>query len=233
MTELYDEVESDVASVVTEAVAAFDGDTVTVIQADHVDGHRVWDATLIRQQTNHDPARGGAVTTLEFWTGERIELAASDVTSADFGRRGSDTHETLTVMTAGDVPALLMIVPQGALAEKYRRTTPPRSVLESDAVKRCETALGYLWTTHAYHDLYVRDERRAGPEGPAAVEPITGRFEGVGRDVNGWTVALGEHRIAIPYNVNGAVSRKKVMATGATALVMIDAPGGRIFISET
>jgi hypothetical protein len=185
MSERHDEVEPDVASVVAEAVGAFGGETVRVLQTDHERGQRVWDGALIGQHTSHDPARGGAVTTLRFALGEDIELAASEVSAATFGRQHGDAHESLTVMTTGDVPALLLIVPQGALEAKYHRKTPPRSVLESDAVQRCETALSHLWATHGNHDLYVRDERTAGPEGAAAVEPIIGRFEGVGRDVEG------------------------------------------------
>jgi hypothetical protein len=233
MSERHDEVEPDVASVVAEAVGAFGGETVRVLQTDHVDGQRSWDAALIGQHTCFDPARGGAVTALEFRTGERIELAASEVSAATFGRQFGDAHETLTVMTAGDVPALLLVMPQGALEAKYARKTPPRSVLESDAVQRCETALSHLWATHGNHDLYVRDERTAGPEGAAAVEPIIGRFEGVGRDVEGWTLIFGEHRVAVPYAIDGVVSRKTIMASGLPALLMIDAPGGRILISES
>jgi hypothetical protein len=233
MSERHDEVEPDVASVVAEAVGAFGGETVRVLQTDHERGQRSWDGALIGQHTSHDPARGGAVTTLRFALGEDIELAASEVSAATFGRQFGDAHESLTVMTAGDVPALLLIVPQGALEAKYARKTPPRSVLESDAVQRCETALSHLWATHGNHDLYVRDERTAGPEGAAAVEPIIGRFEGVGRDAEGWTLIFGGERVAVPYAIDGVVSRKVVMASGVTALLMIDAPGGRILISES
>jgi hypothetical protein len=100
MSERHDEVEPDVASVVAEAVGAFGGETVRVLQTDHVDGQRSWDAALIGQHTCFDPARGGAVTALEFRTGERIELAASEVSAATFGRQFGDAHESLTVMTA-------------------------------------------------------------------------------------------------------------------------------------
>jgi hypothetical protein len=39
--------------------------------------------------------------------------------------------------------------------------------------------------------------------------------------------------VAVPYGIDGVVSRKVVMASGVTALLMIDAPGGRILISES
>jgi hypothetical protein len=73
----------------------------------------------------------------------------------------------------------------------------------------------------------------AGPEGAAAVEPIIGRFEGVGRDVDGWTLIFGEHRVQVPYNINGTISRKVVMASGVTALLMIATGDGRVLISES
>jgi hypothetical protein len=228
MTELV-EATGDLGEVVYAAMEAFANQRVAVRETGG-GARRNWTGVLARSRVHHDPARGGDVVILDFNDGrrERLEFAAAEVTSVDFGTPEGDRHPRLTVMTG---TGTTIIVPEDALKQSEQRTAPPRSALERPHVDRCETRLAVLWATHAHHELYVRDERRAGAVGVAHVEPIIGRFTGVDRDGDGWTLAFGDHRVTVPYDING--TPKVMLPTGVPALLAIDAPGGRILISES
>jgi hypothetical protein len=228
MTELV-EATGDLGEVVYAAMEAFANQRVAVRETGG-GARRSWTGVLARTRIHHDPARGGDVVILDFNDGrrERLEFAAAEVTSVDFGTPEGDRHPRLTVMSG---TGTTIITPEDALKQHEQRTAPPRSAMASPHVERCETHLAVLWATHAHHDLYVRDERRAGAAGVAHVEPIIGRFTGVDRDGDGWTLAFGDHRVQVPYDING--TPKVMLPTGVPALLAIDAPGGRILISES